>query len=503
MFSAELAAAKREALNAFADDRMLIEKYLLQPRHVEIQIFCDQQGNAVYLAERDCSVQRRHQKIIEEAPAPGLSEKLRQAMGLAALRAARAINYLGAGTVEFLLDSSGEFYFMEMNTRLQVEHPVTEMITGLDLVEWQLRIACGEPLPLTQEQIQIKGHAFEARIYAEDPDRQFLPVSGKLSFLQPPSESKYVRVDTGVLQGDDVSVFYDPMIAKLIVWDENRDKALSRFSKALREYRIGGLSTNLEFLYNISTCEPFKNAELCTDFITKNQALIFQAKQQDKPRTIALAALYLRLRQNQQSLQKHLQINDPYSPWNLANAWRLNEAHIQHYSLYHQGEDYAVSIGQAERGNRDYYEIHSQGQSFCAQAKLDNLQMIADIDGHRLQISVANYDDNFTLYTQDAALHFNLPKVDQGEKDSGDQGGLTAPMNGTIVEIHAPPSSQVKKGDALLVMEAMKMEHTIRAPSDGTVMEYYFQAGQLVDGGAELLRFESTSSENIENNPVQ
>ena len=250
-FEQALSAAKREALSSFNDDVMLVEKYLLKPRHVEIQVFCDSHQNAVYLFERDCSVQRRHQKVIEEAPAPGMTLELRQKMGAAAIKAARAINYQGAGTVEFLLDSRGDFFFMEMNTRLQVEHPVTEMISGQDLVAWQLTVAAGEPLPCSQEQLKINGHAFEARIYAEDPDNDFLPATGRLSLLKPPPESSYVRVDTGVVEGDEVSIYYDPMIAKLIVWGTNRAQALARLTEALSNYRIAGVTTNIGFLYNL------------------------------------------------------------------------------------------------------------------------------------------------------------------------------------------------------------------------------------------------------------
>ena len=239
-FDQALSAARREAKSSFGNDDMLVEKYLTKPRHVEVQVFCDQNGSGVYLFERDCSVQRRHQKVIEEAPAPNLPQGLRESMGDTAVRAAQAIGYVGAGTVEFLLDEDGSFYFMEMNTRLQVEHPVTEMITGQDLVEWQLRVAAGEALPKTQSELQIKGHAFEARIYAEDPDNDFLPVTGNLSFLRPPPESEHVRVDTGVIQGDDVSIYYDPMIAKLIVWDETRERALARLARALSEYPRSG-----------------------------------------------------------------------------------------------------------------------------------------------------------------------------------------------------------------------------------------------------------------------
>ena len=274
-FSEGLVAAKREAKSSFGDDRMLVEKYLTQPRHVEIQVFCDNHQQAVYLFERDCSVQRRHQKIIEEAPAFSMSEELRAQMGESAIKSAQAIGYQGAGTVEFLLDVDGSFYFMEMNTRLQVEHPVTEMISGQDLVEWQLRVAAGEKLPKTQAELVLNGHAFEARIYAEDPNNDFLPATGKLEFLQTPIESEHVRIDTGVRQGDEVSVFYDPMIAKLIVWDETREKALQRLAKALSEYRINGVTTNIEFLYNLATCKPFVEADIDTGFIEKNNSLIF------------------------------------------------------------------------------------------------------------------------------------------------------------------------------------------------------------------------------------
>ena len=298
-FDEALAAAKRESLASFGDDTMLVEKYLTKPRHVEVQVFCDNAGNGVYLAERDCSVQRRHQKVIEEAPAPGMTEALRRQMGEMAVRAARAIDYRGAGTVEFLLDEDGSFYFMEMNTRLQVEHPVTEMITGQDLVEWQLLVADGEPLPLAQDQVRINGHAFEARVYAEDADNDFLPATGVLGFLQPPEESPHVRVDTGVCQGDEISVFYDPMIAKLIVWDESRERALNRLGSALAEYRIGGTVTNLDFLYNLATSRPFIEAELDTGFIERHAELIFHQREQDLERELPLAALALLLHRQQ------------------------------------------------------------------------------------------------------------------------------------------------------------------------------------------------------------
>lgn len=501
-FDEALAAAKREAMNAFGDDHMLVEKYLTQPRHVEIQVFCDQQGNGVYLFERDCSVQRRHQKVIEEAPAPGMTPELRAAMGDAALRAAQAIDYVGAGTVEFLLDVDGSFFFMEMNTRLQVEHPVTEMISGQDLVEWQLRVAAGEPLPLAQEQLHINGHAFEARIYAEDPANDFLPVTGTLAFLQPPESSDHVRVDTGVRQGDEVSVFYDPMIAKLIVWDENRDKALQRLTKALSEYRISGTTTNIEFLYNLANSAPFREAQLDTGFIDKHHALIFREEAQNIAQDLPIAALYLVLQQAESAQQRASHAADRTSPWHASSAWRLNEAHLHQFNLRLHGQDYAVVVAQQplSSGNQSssHYQISAAGHTVSAEGRLDGNTLHANIDGYQFKATVAAYTDahggaqaqNYTLYTQNSALSFARVSPDLGDTDAdAGAGGLTAPMNGTMVALLVDAGSTVSKGDALLVMEAMKMEHTIRAPADGVVETFFFQPGELVDGGAELLQF--------------
>ncbi|NOR23734.1 MAG: acetyl-CoA carboxylase biotin carboxylase subunit [Desulforhopalus sp.] len=493
-FAEALTSAKREALNSFGDETMLVEKYLIQPRHVEVQVFCDQHGGAVYLAERDCSVQRRHQKVIEEAPAPGVTDALRRQMGEAATRAARAINYQGAGTVEFLLDRDGSFYFMEMNTRLQVEHPVTEMITGQDLVEWQLRVAGGEELPLTQDQIRINGHALEARIYAEDPANDFLPASGTLTFLQPPEESDHVRVDTGVLQGDEVSVYYDPMIAKLVVWDENRDKALRRLTKALAEYRISGMATNIDFLYNLVCCEAFKRAEVDTGFIEKHHDEIFHSNQQDISQGVALAALYLVLEQAKKAEISATHFPDPWSPWNSTGGWRLNQAHVKHFELLFQEQQYPVTIEQLGRANAVRYLIRIGDRTVQARGRIENNEFHADLDGHRLRASVGRHDSSYSLYTQDSALQFTVIEADLGDEDAGQgAGALNAPMNGTIVELTATEGGIVKKGDTLLVMEAMKMEHTIRAPADGKVTRFYYQPGDLVDGGAELLDFEVDS----------
>jgi 3-methylcrotonyl-CoA carboxylase alpha subunit len=489
-FDEALDAAKREAMNGFGNDDMLVEKYLTQPRHVEIQVFCDQHGNAVYLFERDCSVQRRHQKVIEEAPAPGMSESLREAMGQSAICAAQAIDYEGAGTVEFLLDVDGSFYFMEMNTRLQVEHPVTEMISGQDLVEWQLRVAAGEPLPLAQEQLTLTGHAFEARVYAEDPANDFLPVAGKLAFLQAPEESEHVRVDTGVRQGDEVSVFYDPMIAKLIVWDENRDKALARLTKALKEYRISGMTTNLDFLYNLANSRSFREADLDTGFIEKHHAQIFHDDEQDIEQDLPLAALYLVLDQEAKAKARAADSGDPGSPWNATNAWRVNEPHVHTMGLVFHEQEHLVSVEQLSDAPR--YAIRFGARSVQAQGTLDGTELRANIDGYQRQASIAEHDGSYSLYTHDSALSFELAKPDLGDdSDSAAGGGLTAPMNGTMVTLLAEPGASVKKDDALLIMEAMKMEHTIRAPADGKVVEFFYQAGDLVDGGAALLEFEA------------
>jgi 3-methylcrotonyl-CoA carboxylase alpha subunit len=489
-FTEALTTAKREALNSFGDDTMLVEKYLTEPRHVEIQVFCDQHGNAVYLAERDCSIQRRHQKVIEEAPAPGMTDELRRQMGEAATRAAKAINYQGAGTVEFLLDRDGSFYFMEMNTRLQVEHPVTEMITGQDLVEWQLRVAAGEELPLSQDQIQVKGHAMEARIYAEDPANDFLPASGTLTFLQPPEESDHVRVDTGVLQGDEVSVYYDPMIAKLIVWDEDRDKALARLVKALGEYRISGMSTNIDFLYNLVSSAPFRRAEIDTGFIEKNEQNIFHDNELDISLGVSLAALYLILAQAKKAGNAAAQSVDRWSPWNTTSGWRLNEAHINRFKLLFGEQQFQVTIEQLGRVPGLRYMIRSGDRTVQAQGNIEGNELHADIDGHRLRAVVGVHDTTYSLYMQGGMVRFSLIEADLGEKEIGESAdALNAPMNGTIVEIVAQAGIPVKKGDTLLIMEAMKMEHSICAPRDGKIIEFYYQVSDLVDGGAELVNF--------------
>jgi 3-methylcrotonyl-CoA carboxylase alpha subunit len=489
-FAEALAAARREAASAFGNDDMLVEKYLERPRHVEVQVFCDQHGNAVYLFERDCSVQRRHQKVIEEAPAPGMTPELRAQMGKAAVQAALAIDYEGAGTVEFLLDAEASFYFMEMNTRLQVEHPVTEMITGQDLVEWQLRVAAGEQLPLAQDQLQINGHAFEARIYAEDPEHDFLPATGTLTYLQPPRESNHVRVDTGVLQGDEVSVYYDPMIAKLVVWDESRERALARLRTALAEYRVSGLRTNLSLLYNLATCPPFARAELDTGFIGRHHDLLFHSSEQDRVQDLPLASLYLLLRMEQATRERVGDV-DRESPWNASNAWRLNEPAVHTGAIVLNGVAYDVPVVEIGSGERRRFRITVGDKSVMAAGRLDGNELYADIDGYRQRVVVVPQDGRFTLFSQRGAMQFALAQPDYGE-DATDAtaGAFVAPMPGVIVKLLVEAGAMVESNQPLLIMEAMKMEHRICAPAAGRVNEFYYAAGDSVGGGEELLRFE-------------
>lgn len=488
-----LAAAKREAMSSFNDDLMLVEKYLTEPRHVEIQVFCDNFGDGVYLFERDCSVQRRHQKIIEEAPAFGMTQQLRTQMGEAALKAAKAINYAGAGTVEFLLDSDGQFYFMEMNTRLQVEHPVTEMITGQDLVEWQLRVAYNEPLPLPQDALKIHGHAFEARIYAEDPNNEFLPATGKLSLLQPPIESEYVRVDTGVVQGDDVSVFYDPMIAKLIVWDETREKALARLTKALTEYHIDGVVTNIEFLYKLASCAPFKAEQIDTGFIEKNQDILLLNNEPNITALLPLAALYLMLNNQQNNLSSQ---QDPFSPWSLGNAWRANEQHLQNLKLAVGESIFDVQVSQIGAGSQSVFDIKIDQQVYRCAGEIEKNKLISTINGHKTLANVTAHQDGYSVFCNGKVIRFTSLQADLGEaQDNSADAGFIAPMNGTVVAILVKPEQQVEKGQTLMVMEAMKMEHSLKAPAAGCVSEFYFKAGDLVDGGVELLSFQAIQPE--------
>ncbi|WP_334018438.1 acetyl/propionyl/methylcrotonyl-CoA carboxylase subunit alpha [Alteromonas sp. S015] len=496
-FSQALNAAKRESMASFGDDHMLVEKYLTRPRHVEIQVFCDTHGNGVYLFERDCSVQRRHQKIIEEAPAPNMSQSVRENMGEAAILAAKAINYVGAGTVEFLLDEDDSFYFMEMNTRLQVEHPVTEMITREDLVQWQLTIAEGKPLPKQQNELTLTGHAFEARIYAEDPNNEFLPSTGTLCLLHTPKENDVVRVDTGVVEGDEVSVFYDPMIAKLVVWGENREIALKRLISALGDYYIDGVSTNIDFLKRVATHPSFVAAELTTTFVEKHHNSLFSAISEDAANddtqaTIPAMALLSLLN------RKVSTSNKTPSVWSTVGAWRANANHTETLSLLCNQDEVHVDVKHLRRSSGDAWELSIGENSYNVEGKLVGNTLQATINGYKSTFTFSDNDNECTLFNKDTHAKFSVISASLGDDNSdGDDANFSAPMNGTIVAHLVEKSQQVKKGEPILVMEAMKMEHSIIAPHDGSVKEFFFNPGELVDGGATLLAFSAKETSEV------
>jgi 3-methylcrotonoyl-CoA carboxylase, alpha subunit (EC 6.4.1.4) len=471
-FDEALSSAKREAQAAFGNDKMLVEKFIGNPRHVEIQVFCDEHGNAVYLAERDCSVQRRHQKVIEEAPAPSMSTSTRQAMGEAAVRAAQAIDYVGAGTVEFLLDTDNKFYFMEMNTRLQVEHPVTEMVTGQDLVAWQLMVASGAPLPLAQDQIEVNGHSFEARIYAEDPDHEFLPSTGTLHVLQPPQSSEYVRIDSGVVAGDEVSSYYDPMIAKLIVWGENRTVALRRLIQALNDYRVVGVRTNIDFLRRIASHKKFGQAELTTRFIEKYEHDLF-------PDTSHLVNDYAVMATLAERFDEKATNNQ--NPWFTQHSFRLNQP--RQFALSLQFGDTLHEIQLIER-DQSWFQVDSDD---AWQVERINDQWFFSKNGHRFQAHILRAEHDIVVMTEHASLRFNRHNVTDTLEQETAAGSLTAPMNGTVVQVMVKAGDNVTADQALVIMEAMKMEYTIRAPRDGEIAQVFYQAGDLVSDGAELI----------------
>ena len=501
-FSQALNAAKRESMASFGDDHMLVEKYLTRPRHVEIQVFCDTHGNGVYLFERDCSVQRRHQKIIEEAPAPNMSQSVRKKMGEAAILAAKAINYVGAGTVEFLLDEDDSFYFMEMNTRLQVEHPVTEMITREDLVHWQLTIAEGKPLPKQQNELTLTGHAFEARIYAEDPNNEFLPSTGMLRLLRTPKENDVVRVDTGVVEGDEVSVFYDPMIAKLVVWGENREIALKRLISALSDYYIDGVSTNIDFLKRVATHPAFVAAELTTTFVEKHHDSLFSATSEDAASDDAASddtQVNIPVMALLSLLNRKVSRSDKTpSVWSTVGAWRANANHTEILTLLCNQEEVHVGVKHQRHGTEDAWELSVGDNSYNVKGKLVDSALHATINGYKSTFTYSDNDGVFTLFNKDTHAKFSLISASLGDDndDNGDA-NFSAPMNGTIVAHLVEKGVLVKKGEPILVMEAMKMEHSIIAPHDGAVEEFFFNPGELVDGGATLLAFSTKEAAEV------
>ncbi len=512
-FDAALASCKREAINSFGDDAVLIEKYVQRPRHIEIQVFGDSQGNYVYLFERDCSVQRRHQKVLEEAPAPGMTEALRREMGAAAVAAARAVNYIGAGTVEFIVEqredgrtsaapgrpkqasapSGGSeampsvgahmsFFFMEMNTRLQVEHPVTEAITGLDLVEWQLRVAFGESLPLKQEQLQIRGHAIEARICAENPDNNFLPATGTLRVYRKPAacsafERAPVRIDDGVREGDTISPFYDSMIAKLIVHGDTREQALARLDEALAQTHIVGLATNVQFLRQVVRSPSFSKADLDTALIQREQAVLFRQEPLGLPLAAAAAIAQALL---------HERAQEGADPFSRRDGWYSHGVQVRRFEFEFHGENAKAELAYLHDGALTLTVGNLSGAlAFARTGKGIDIHFA----GQRLLANVYAHGEVDHVFsargaTQIVAIDL-LAHAGEGQADTG---RLTAPMPGKIVSFAVKPGDSVSKGQALAVMEAMKMEHTIAAPADGIVAELMYGPGDQVAEGAELLK---------------
>ncbi|TFI48541.1 acetyl/propionyl/methylcrotonyl-CoA carboxylase subunit alpha [Diaphorobacter sp. DS2] len=492
-FAAALASCQREAINSFGDDAVLVEKYVLRPRHIEIQVFGDTQGNCVYLFERDCSVQRRHQKVLEEAPAPGMTEALRRQMGEAAVAAAKAVGYVGAGTVEFIVEQPGgydapeqmKFYFMEMNTRLQVEHPVTEAITGEDLVEWQLCVASGQPLPKRQDELKIIGHAIEARICAENPDNNFLPATGQLHVYRKPACTSFergsVRVDDGVREGDAISPFYDSMIAKLIVHGDTRAQALARLDDALAQTHIVGLATNVQFLRHVVKSDSFAQARLDTALIPREEAVLFGRESVGLPLAAAAAVA--------SQLQRE-QAQEGANPFSRRDGWRslvacrrrfefdFNGAHAKAWLTYERDGGYQLTVGEGEGAARGPL-------AFTPWAGGLDLQYA----GQRTRATVYAQGETDHIFTPRGATRIEALDLLAHAGEAASEGGrLTAPMPGKVVSFAVQAGDKVTKGQPLAVMEAMKMEHTIAAPADGVVQELLYAPGDQVAEGAELLR---------------
>jgi 3-methylcrotonyl-CoA carboxylase alpha subunit len=488
-FAAALASCRREAINSFGDDAVLVEKYAQRPRHIEIQVFGDSQGNYVYLFERDCSVQRRHQKVLEEAPAPGMTEALRREMGEAAVAAARAVNYVGAGTVEFIveqLDGKMKFYFMEMNTRLQVEHPVTEAITGLDLVEWQFRVAAGEPLPLKQAQLKIHGHAIEARICAENPDKQFLPATGTLQVYRQPACTRFeradggVRIDDGVREGDAISPYYDSMVAKLIVHGDTREDALARMDMALGEFHIVGLQTNVQFLRHVVASESFAKADLDTALIQREAAVLFEQEKIGAPLAMA-GAIAFTLQQ-----EKALETADPFSR---RDGWRSHGPVSRSFEFEFHGQLHKAQLTYQHEGSLQL-ALNGQLMSLHIEPAADGL--LVTLNGQRAHLQVYRLGEQVHLFSACGATQITvIDLLAHAGVAQHEAGRLTAPMPGKVLSFAVQAGDKVSRGQALAVMEAMKMEHTIAAPADGVVAEILYASGDQVQEGAELLRLQA------------
>jgi 3-methylcrotonyl-CoA carboxylase alpha subunit len=495
-FAHQLASSKREALSAFGDGRVLIEKYLPRIRHVEVQIFADSQQNFVHLFDRDCSIQRRHQKILEEAPAPGLSGELRQAMRRAALSAARAIGYVGAGTVEFLYSPSDEdFYFLEMNTRLQVEHPTTEMITGIDLVEWQIHVAAGGAMPLRQEEIRPQGHAIEVRLYAEDPARGFLPQAGRIARLDFPDEGPQLRIDTGVRAGDMIPVEYDPMIAKVIVWGKDRGEAALRLHAALGEIHAAGLAANLDLLRAIAVHDAFRTVPPDTGFIERYGSELLGRIEPAGADILAMAAIGLLCERAAAAREAARQSHDPWSPWNSQNGWRLNEEARETVPLREVGLEGATERSIEVTYLRNGWRLALPQATFIrANGTLaPDGTLTVDLDDHRRKALWQRCGQEFLAFAEAGTpRRFELASFAASPATrEGSPGRLTSPMPGRIAALLAVPGARVEANQPILVLEAMKMEHLLRAPKDGILKAFKFELGDQVAEGAELATFET------------
>ncbi len=490
-------SAKREAKAAFGDATLLMEKAVQRARHVEVQVFGDRFGTIVALSERDCSVQRRHQKVIEEAPAPGLSQALRQDMAAAAIEAAATIGYVGAGTVEFLLAPDGAFYFMEMNTRLQVEHPVTEMIFGEDLVQWQFEVAAGLELPREQPELVPSGHAFEARVYAEDPARNFLPTGGVIERFRLGAVEQYggiVRIDSAVREGDPVLSDYDPMIAKIVVWGVDRQEALQRMCGVLADTEIAGMQTNLGFLRRAFAHKKFRTGPVDTGFIAANSGDLLAADDRGALNdALALAALAVMLQREGQADDISGSSGDPYSPWHSTRAWRMNGDN--HHDLVLSGSTggvettFAITVHYREHG----FLLELPDETFLARGRYDDEgTLIADLSNNdtarRIKGMALIRGNRLYIDTGSSPVIFTTADVGRlAHESGGGAGGLNAPMPGRVVSVAVKVGDTVKSGQAVMALEAMKMEHTITAPMDGIVESIHFKAGDRVDDGAELL----------------
>ncbi|KGM54820.1 3-methylcrotonyl-CoA carboxylase [Lysobacter daejeonensis GH1-9] len=489
-FMANLESCQREAAGAFGRDRVLLERYVEKPRHIEIQVFGDSHGNAIHLNERECSAQRRYQKVLEESPSAFLTQELREAMGAAAVLAARAIDYVNAGTVEFIVGQDGGFYFMEINTRLQVEHPVTELVTGLDLVEWQLRVAACEPLPLPQDAIGQNGHAIEVRLYAEDPEAGFLPGSGKLERLKLPAADGHVRLDSGVVEGDTVTIFYDPMIAKLIVWDVDRHAALARLRAALAQCEINGPKSNIEFLERLARHPAVVEATIDTGYLDRHLDEFMPVAGAADTDLLLAATVAELLGQERTTRDAAADSSDPSSPWAIADGWRLGHGSRRALAFLRRGERIELHA----HGSAGEYRIEHGGTVHTiAGARLSGDTLSLRIDGRGRRFDILEQDTHLVVH--DGAQRLRLDPVpmyhhEQGQGSSGADRVL-APMPGRVVVVKAAPGDEVEAGQEVMVIEAMKMELSLKAPRAGKVAEVRAASGDFVDADVALVVLEA------------